>query len=321
VKKLYDVAIVGSTGLVGRKILELLEKRDFPISKLVLFASEKSAGKSLKFKGQDVPVLPLSGETAIKNRTDIALFSAGSEVSRKYAPLFAALGCRVIDNSSAFRMDENVPLVVPSINPSAVFTGDGIISNPNCSTIIALEALAPLHKKYGLIRVVYSTYQSVSGAGMNGIIDLEDGGKSKFVEPIQNNVLPLIGEILPSGYSEEEVKMIEETKKILNAHDLGVTATTVRVPVFFGHAISINVELKCSISVSDVIKTLENSGLIIENIPTPKKSEGKNEVFVGRIRRDFSHPNTFNMFVVSDNILKGAALHAVNIAELITKDE
>ncbi|MEQ8197879.1 MAG: aspartate-semialdehyde dehydrogenase [Clostridiaceae bacterium] len=325
---MYNVAIVGATGNVGRKFIEILEERNFPVKELYLFASERSEGKTLKFKGQDI-VVEATAEKNIKDKKiDFALFSAGGDTSKVFAPVFAQYGAVVIDNSSAWRMDPEVPLVVPEVNPEDIDWNKGIIANPNCSTIQAMVALKPIHDKYGIKRIVYSTYQAVSGAGVQGIRDLEDGLKGaapkKFQYPIAGNVIPQIDVFLDNGYTKEEEKMIEETKKILHDQNIRITATTVRVPVLNAHSESINLELDKEYEVEDIFTLLGNSkGVVVydnikeEKYPTPLLFSGKDEVFVGRIRRDFSIDNGLNLWVVADNIRKGAALNAVQIAELI----
>ncbi|WP_300256948.1 aspartate-semialdehyde dehydrogenase [Clostridium sp.] len=325
---MYNVAIVGATGNVGRKFLEILEERNFPVKELYLFASKKSAGKTLKFKGKDVLVEELC-ESNIKNKKiDFALFSAGGSVSLEFAPIFAKHGAVVIDNSSAWRMDKEVPLVIPEVNPEDVKWHKGIIANPNCSTIQAIVALKPLYDKYGIKRIVYSTYQAVSGAGIQGILDLQEGTTKKFPYPILGNVIPHIDVFLDNGYTKEEIKMIEETKKILHDDTLRITATTVRVPVLNAHSESINVELNSEFELENVIDLFNNSnGIIVhddlENLkyPTPLELSGRDEVFVGRIRRDFSLDNGLNLWVVADNIRKGAALNAIQIAEILIDEK
>ena len=242
---MYNVAIVGATGNVGRKFLEILEERNFPVKELYLFASKRSAGKTLKFKGEDVLVEELCEANIENKKIDFALFSAGGSVSLEFAPIFAKHGAVVIDNSSAWRMNKEVPLVVPEVNPEDVKWHKGIIANPNCSTIQAMVALKPLYDKYGIKRIVYSTYQAVSGAGIQGILDLQEGTTKKFPYPILGNVIPHIDVFLDNGYTKEEIKMIEETKKILHDDNLRITATTVRVTVLNAHSDSINVELNC----------------------------------------------------------------------------
>ncbi|CUN54846.1 MAG: aspartate-semialdehyde dehydrogenase [Clostridium perfringens] len=325
---MYNVAIVGATGNVGRKFLEILEERNFPVKELYLFASKRSAGKTLKFKGEDVLVEELCEANIENKKIDFALFSAGGSVSLEFAPIFAKHGAVVIDNSSAWRMDKEVPLVVPEVNPEDVKWHKGIIANPNCSTIQAMVALKPLYDKYGIKRIVYSTYQAVSGAGIQGILDLQEGTTKKFPYPILGNVIPHIDVFLDNGYTKEEIKMIEETKKILHDDTLRITATTVRVPVLNAHSESINVELNSEFELENVIDLFNSSkGIIVhddvENLkyPTPLELSGKDEVFVGRIRRDFSLDNGLNLWVVADNIRKGAALNAIQIAEILINEK
>ena len=325
---MYNVAIVGATGNVGRKFLEILEERNFPVKELYLFASKRSAGKTLKFKGEDVLVEELCEANIENKKIDFALFSAGGSVSLEFAPIFAKHGAVVIDNSSAWRMDKEVPLVVPEVNPEDVKWHKGIIANPNCSTIQAMVALKPLYDKYGIKRIVYSTYQAVSGAGIQGILDLQEGTTKKFPYPILGNVIPHIDVFLDNGYTKEEIKMIEETKKILHDVNLRRTATTVRVTVLNAHSESINVELNSEFELENVIDLFNSSkGIIVhddvENLkyPTPLELSGKDEVFVGRIRRDFSLDNGLNLWVVADNIRKGAALNAIQIAEILINEK
>ncbi|EJT6494570.1 aspartate-semialdehyde dehydrogenase [Clostridium perfringens] len=325
---MYNVAIVGATGNVGIKFLEILEERNFPVKELYLFASKRSAGKTLKFKGEDVLVEELCEANIENKKIDFALFSAGGSVSLEFAPIFAKHGAVVIDNSSAWRMDKEVPLVVPEVNPEDVKWHKGIIANPNCSTIQAMVALKPLYDKYGIKRIVYSTYQAVSGAGIQGILDLQEGTTKKFPYPILGNVIPHIDVFLDNGYTKEEIKMIEETKKILHDDNLRITATTVRVPVLNAHSESINVELNSEFELENVIDLFNSSkGIIVhddvENLkyPTPLELSGKDEVFVGRIRRDFSLDNGLNLWVVADNIRKGAALNAIQIAEILINEK
>ncbi len=325
---MYNVAIVGATGNVGRKFLEILEERNFPVKELYLFASKRSAGKTLKFKGEDILVEELCEANIENKKIDFALFSAGGSVSLEFAPIFAKHGAVVIDNSSAWRMNKEVPLVVPEVNPEDVKWHKGIIANPNCSTIQAMVALKPLYDKYGIKRIVYSTYQAVSGAGIQGILDLQEGTTKKFPYPILGNVIPHIDVFLDNGYTKEEIKMIEETKKILHDDNLRITATTVRVPVLNAHSESINVELNSEFELENVIDLFNSSkGIIVhddvENLkyPTPLELSGKDEVFVGRIRRDFSLDNGLNLWVVADNIRKGAALNAIQIAEILINEK
>ena len=328
---MYNVAIVGATGNVGRKFLEILEERNFPIKNLYLFASKKSAGSTLKFKDKNLLVEETCDENIKNKKVDFALFSAGGSVSLEFAPKFASYGAIVIDNSSAWRMDNDVPLVVPEVNPEDVKWHKGIIANPNCSTIQAMVPLKVLLDNYGIKRIIYSTYQAVSGAGVQGIADLQDGLKGtppkKFPNTIAGNCLPHIDVFLDNGYTKEEIKMIEETRKIFHNPNLKITATTVRVPVLNSHSESINIELDKEYQLKDVFKLFKNTkGLTVyddaKNLkyPTPIMVSGKDEVFVGRIRRDFSVNNGINLWVVADNIRKGAALNAVQIAELLIKN-
>ena len=321
---MYNVAVVGATGNVGRKFLEILAERNFPVKELYLFASKRSAGKTLKFKGEDLVVEELCEANIENKKIDFALFSAGGSVSLEFAPIFSKHGAVVIDNSSAWRMNKDVPLVVPEVNPEDVKWHKGIIANPNCSTIQAVVALKPLHDKYGIKRIVYSTYQAVSGAGLQGILDLQEGTTEKFSYPILGNIIPHIDVFLDNGYTKEEIKMIEETKKILHDDSLRITATTARVPVLNSHSESINVELNSEFEVENIIDLFNSSkGLIVHDdvanlkYPTPLELSGRDEVFVGRIRRDFSLDNGLNLWVVADNIRKGAALNAIQIAEIL----
>ena len=326
--KKFDIAVVGCTGKVGRQMLTVLEERKLPYGKMVMFASKKSAGSEITFDGKKYTVIELSEENIKANKTDIALMSAGGGTSKVFAPVFAANGTVVIDNSSQWRMDPDVPLVVPEANAEDALKNHGIIANPNCSTIQAIVAIKPLHDKYTLKRVVYSTYQAVSGAGMAGSADLENGAKgiapSKFNQPIFHNVIPQIDVFLDSGYTKEEQKMIDETRKILHAPDLAVTATTVRVPVPNCHSESINLEFEKPFDLDEVKRVLASApGLVVMDDPSrcvypmPCNCDNKDEVFVGRIRRDFSVANGLNIWVVADNIRKGAATNAVQIAQYL----
>ncbi len=327
----YNVAIVGATGMVGRKFIEVLQERNFPVENVFLFASKRSAGSIISFNNKNITVEELKEEN-IKNKTiHFALFSAGGDISLEYAPIFAKYNAIVIDNSSAWRMNPEVPLVVPEVNPEDIKWNKGIIANPNCSTIQAVVALKPLQDKYGIKRIIYSTYQAVSGAGMSGYTDLEDGLKGvppkKFSHPIANNLLPHIDVFTDNGYTKEEMKMIEETKKIMHDDSLKITATTVRVPVYYGHSESINVELKKDFNIEDIFQLYGNSkGIILKDdvnnleYPMPIDAAGHDEVFVGRIRRDFSVDSGLNLWVVADNIRKGAASNAVQIAEYIINE-
>lgn len=323
-----NVAVVGVTGMVGRKMLEVLHERNFPINNLYVFASQKSAGSKIKYANEEFIVEELC-DTSFDRGIDIALFSAGASTSLKYAPVAAAKGTVVIDNSSAWRMDASVPLVVPEVNPEDVLWNKGIIANPNCSTIQAVVALKPLNDRYKIKRIVYSTYQSVSGAGMGGYNDLLAGYKGespkKFVHPIAGNCLPHIDSFLPDGYTKEEKKMIDETRKILHDNNLRITATTVRVPVFYSHSESINVEFENDFVLTELKSILSSfTGIIVQDnpekneYPMPISCANKDEVFVGRIRRDESVDFGINMWVVADNIRKGAATNAVQIAQLLT---
>ena len=326
--KKFDIAVVGCTGKVGRQMLTVLEERKLPYGKIVMFASKKSAGSEITFDGKKYTVIELSEENIKANKTDIALMSAGGGTSKVFAPVFAANGTVVIDNSSQWRMDPDVPLVVPEANAEDALKNHGIIANPNCSTIQAIVAIKPLHDNYTLKRVVYSTYQAVSGAGMAGSADLENGAKgiapSKFNQPIFHNVIPQIDVFLDSGYTKEEQKMIDETRKILHAPDLAVTATTVRVPVPNCHSESINLEFEKPFDLDEVKRVLASApGLVVIDDPSrcvypmPCNCDNKDEVFVGRIRRDFSVANGLNIWVVADNIRKGAATNAVQIAQYL----
>lgn len=322
----YNVAVVGATGMVGRQFISILEERNFPINNIYFFSSSRSAGSILKFKNTDITVEELNEDNIKNKKIDFALFSAGGDTSLAFAKIFVKYGAIVIDNSSAFRMDPNVPLVVPEVNGDDILNHKGIIANPNCSTIQAMVALKPLYDNYGINRIIYSTYQAVSGAGMGGFKDLEEGvtGKApqKFTSPIAFNVIPQIDSFLDNGYTKEEMKMINETKKIFHDDALKITATTVRVPVYHGHSESINIELKTSFNIEDIFNLYNSSnGIVLKDdisnniYPMPIDMAGKDEVYVGRIRRDFSLDNGLNIWVVADNIRKGAALNAIQIAE------
>lgn len=327
--KKVNVAIVGATGMVGRTFLKVLEERNFPIDNLYLFSSARSAGSKVEFAGKEYTVEELN-ENSFDRDIQIALFSAGGSISEKYAPIAVSKGVVVVDNSSAWRMDENVPLVVPEVNPEAVKEHKGIIANPNCSTIQAMVPLKPLHDKYKIKRIVYSTYQAVSGSGVKGTKDLEDGingvPNQFYPHPIAYNCLPHIDVFMENGYTKEEMKMINETMKILNDYNLKITATTVRVPVVNGHSESVNVEFENDFEIDELkgvlagFEGLELVDDIANNVyPTAFELSGRDEVFVGRIRRDFSVDSGINMWVVADNIRKGAATNAVQIAELLLK--
>jgi len=323
----YDVAVVGATGMVGKVFLKVLEERNFPIKNFYAFASVNSAGTKITFSGKEYVVEELS-EKSFDRHIDIALFSAGGETSKKYSPVAASKGVVVVDNSSAFRMDPDVPLIVPEVNPHAVKNHSGIISNPNCSTIQAVVALKPLHDKYKIKRIVYSTYQSVSGTGVKGVVDLEEGIKGNapkiYPYPIAYNCLPHIDVFLDNGYTKEEMKMVDETKKIFDDQSLKITATTVRVPVYYAHSESINAEFENDFDIDELKGLLAGSpGIIVQDdpakciYPLAINAAGRDEVFVGRIRRDYSVDYGVNLWVVADNIRKGAATNAVQIAELL----
>ena len=329
---MYKLAIVGATGLVGRKILEILATKDLPIYEYVLFSSKKSAGKVINFKGKDYVVRELTINSFVDEHFDFAIFSAGGEISKHFAPIAASKGCIVIDNSSTFRMDDDVPLIVPEVNFQDIAQHHNIIANPNCSTIQAVVALKPLDDNFKIKRIVYSTYQAVSGAGKLGLEDLENGRKQldkplvKFPHPIYDNCLPHIDVFLLNRYTKEEMKMINETRKILGHPNLPITVTTVRVPVTTCHSESINVEFEKNVSVEKAISVLKNSpGIIVEDnpqqnlYPLASTARGHDEVFVGRIRKDFSVKNGLNMWVVADNLRKGSASNAIQIMERMIK--
>ena len=323
------LALVGATGLVGRTAIKVLEEKKLPIDEYIFLASSKSAGSKIKLLGKEYTVQELT-ENSFAEGIDYAIFCAGGEVSKKYAPLAASKGTIVIDNSSAFRMDKDVPLVVPEVNSDDIKRNHGIIANPNCSTIQAVVALKPLDDKYKIKRIIYSTYQAVSGAGQKGIEDLENTQKGlkskKFPHPIANNCLPHIDVFLDNGYTKEEMKMIEETKKILHHDNLKVTATTVRVPVINSHSESINVEFFNDYDINELKEVLKNSpGIVIEDdvdnniYPLATNATGSDAVYVGRLRRDETVDFGINMWVVADNIRKGAASNAVQILENLIK--
>ncbi len=325
------VAVVGATGLVGTKMLQILEERNFPVSEIIPVASERSVGKEITFKGKGYKVVSM--QSAIDAKPAVALFSAGGSTSLEWAPKFAAAGITVIDNSSAWRMDPSKKLVVPEINADAITSEDKIIANPNCSTIQMVIALNPLHQKYTIKRIVVSTYQSVSGTGKKAVDQLfnerkEIEGEMAYKYKIDLNAIPQVDVFLENGYTKEEMKMVNETRKILRDENIKVTATTVRIPVIGGHSESVNVEFENDYSLEDVFELLSNSpGVVVEDdkasqkYPMPLHAHEKDEVFVGRLRRDDTQPNTLNMWVVSDNLRKGAATNAVQIAEyLVSKN-
>lgn len=324
--KKYNVAVVGATGMVGRKFLEVLTERNLPVENYYLFASKKSAGTKIDFMGKPHTVIELKEENLEGKNIDIALFSAGGDTSKEFAPIFAKHGILVIDNSSAWRRDENVPLVVPECNANDILNHKNIIANPNCSTIQAVVALKPLHQAFKIKRIVYSTYQAVSGAGVKGFNDLKGGicgeAPQKFPYPIFGNCIPHIDVFMDNGYTKEEDKMIFETKKILGDWDMKITATCVRVPVYYGHSESVNVEFEKPCTLEQVKKILSSTeGIVVQDdvknnvYPMAITAENKDEVFVGRLRLDETVSSGINMWVVADNIRKGAATNAVQIAE------
>lgn len=324
------VAVVGATGLVGSKMLQVLAERNFPVTELVPVASERSVGKEVEFKGKKYKVVSMADAIALKPA--VAIFSAGGSTSLEWAPKFAEAGITVIDNSSAWRMDSSKPLIVPEINADVLTANDKIIANPNCSTIQMVVALNPLHKKYGIKRIVVSTYQSVTGTGVKAVTQLLNErqgieGERAYKYPIDLNVIPQIDVFLDNGYTKEEMKMVKETCKIMRDDSIRVTATTVRIPAMGGHSESVNVEFAKEYDLNEVRSLLQSApGVVVvddpanQQYPMPMDAHEKDEVFVGRLRRDESQPNTLNMWVVSDNLRKGAATNAIQIAEyLLTK--
>jgi aspartate-semialdehyde dehydrogenase len=321
------VAVVGATGLVGTKMLQVLAERNFPLTELFPVASERSIGKEVEYSGKKYKVV--SATDAIASKPDVALFSAGGSTSLEWAPKFAAAGITVIDNSSAWRMDKTKKLVVPEINADVLTREDKIIANPNCSTIQMVVALNPLHKRYKIKRIVVSTYQSVTGTGVKAVAQLMNErkgvvGEMAYKYPIDLNVIPQIDVFTDNGYTKEEMKMVNETKKIMRDDSIRVTSTTVRIPVVGGHSEAVNVEFEHDFDVEEVKEILRNStGVIVvddpasQQYPMPKDAHEKDEVFVGRLRRDETQPNTLNMWIVSDNLRKGAATNAVQIAEYL----
>jgi aspartate-semialdehyde dehydrogenase len=319
------VAVVGATGLVGSKMLQVLAERNFPVTELIPVASEKSIGKEVEFKGKKYTIV--SATDAIAAKPDVALFSAGGSTSLEWAPKFAEAGITVIDNSSAWRMDPTKKLVVPEINADAITPEDKIIANPNCSTIQMVVALNPLHKKYNIQRVVVSTYQSVTGTGVKAVTQMMNerngvSGEMAYKYPIDLNVIPQIDVFLDNGYTKEEMKMVLETKKIMRDDSIRVTSTTVRIPVMGGHSESVNVEFSKDFDLQEVKDLLRQApGVVLvddpssQQYPMPMDAHEKDDVFVGRLRRDETQPNTLNMWIVSDNLRKGAATNAVQIAE------
>ena len=324
------VAVVGATGMVGEIMLKVLAERNFPITELIPVASERSVGKEIIFKDKSYKVVSM--QDAVDAKADIALFSAGGNTSLEWAPKFAAAGTTVIDNSSAWRMDLSKKLVVPEINASSLTSEDKIIANPNCSTIQMVLTLAPLHKKYKIKRIVVSTYQSITGTGVKAVEQLKneyagEKGEMAYKYPIHRNVIPQCDMFEDNGYTKEEMKLVRETQKILGDTTIAVTATAVRVPVVGGHSEAVNVEFESDFEINEVRKILhETPGIVVQDnidtftYPMPMYAEGKDDVFVGRIRRDESRENTLNMWIVSDNLRKGAATNAVQIAEHLVKN-
>jgi len=324
------LAVVGATGMVGNVMLQVLAERQFKIDELLLVASEKSVGKQINFKNKPHTVIGL--DDAVAAKPDIAIFSAGGNISLEWAPKFAEVGTTVIDNSSAWRMDATKKLIVPEINASELTVSDKIIANPNCSTIQLVLALAPLHKKYKIKRFVVSTYQSITGTGVKAVQQLEneykgENGAMAYHYPIHRNAIPHCDIFLENGYTKEEMKLVNEPHKILNDYSIGITATAVRIPVVGGHSESVNVSFENDFDLNDVRQLLnQTDGVVVQDnpdtntYPMPIYAEGKNEVFVGRIRRDFSQPNTLNMWIVADNLRKGAATNAVQIAEYLKEN-
>ena len=331
--KKFNVAVVGATGAVGEVLIELLEKRNFPIKNLYLLASERSAGNNVSFAGKRLSVQNLAEFDF--SQADIGLFSAGGSISEEYAPKAATAGCIVIDNTSHFRRDEDIPLVVPEVNPHAIaqYSVRNIIANPNCSTIQMLVALAPLQNNFGIDRLVISTYQSITGTGVAAVQQLENEyegkkGEMAYPYPIHRNALPHCDVFQENGYTKEEMKLVKETHKILGDDSIRITATAIRIPVVGGHSESVNVELKAATTVADIRQLLHNSpGVVVQDnpdtntYPMPIYAEGKDDVFVGRIRQDFSQENAFNLWIVSDNLRKGAATNTVQIAEYLVANE
>lgn len=325
------IAVVGATGMVGRVMLQVLEERNFPITELLPVASERSIGSKIKFKDKEYEVIGL--EDAVNQKPDIALFSAGGGTSLEWAPQFAAVGTTVIDNSSAWRMDPAKKLVVPEINALEITREDKIIANPNCSTIQMVMALSPLHKKYKIKRVVVSTYQSITGTGVKAVQQLEneykgEKGEMAYPYPIHRNAIPHCDVFEENGYTKEEMKLTNETKKILKDDTVAVTATAIRIPVVGGHSESVNITFENDFDINELRRLLSDfpgitvqDNLDVNTYPMPIYAEGKDDVFVGRIRRDLSQPNSLNMWIVADNLRKGAATNAVQIAEYLVKEK
>ncbi len=325
------VAVVGATGMVGEIMLQVLAERNFPVTELIPVASEKSVGKTIEWKGKTFTVVGL--QTAVDLKPEIALFSAGGETSLEWAPKFAAAGTTVIDNSSAWRMDTTKKLIVPEINASILSKDDKIIANPNCSTIQMVMALAPLHAKYDIKRIVVSTYQSITGTGVKAVQQLENEyagiqGDMAYKYPIHRNAIPQCDSFEANGYTKEDMKLVRETQKILNDNSIAVTATAIRIPVVGGHSEAVNIEFENDFDVNEIRQILHNTpGVTVQDnldtftYPMPIYAQGKDDVFVGRIRRDESQPNTINMWIVSDNLRKGAATNTIQIAEYLVANE
>lgn len=325
------VAVVGATGMVGEVMLQLLAERNFPVTELIPVASEKSVGKQITFKGKSYTVVGL--QTAVDLKPEIAIFSAGGQTSLDWAPKFAAAGTTVIDNSSAWRMDPTKKLVVPEINASVLTKEDKIIANPNCSTIQMVMVLAPLHQKYGIKRVVVSTYQSITGTGVKAVKQLENEyagiqGEMAYPYPIHRNAIPQCDVFEENDYTKEEMKLVRETQKIMDDKSIAVTATAIRIPVVGGHSESVNVEFTNDFDVTEIRSILHNTpGIVVQDnvdtktYPMPIYAHGKDDVFVGRIRRDESQPNTLNMWIVADNLRKGAATNTIQIAEYLVANQ
>lgn len=325
------VAVVGATGMVGEVMLQLLAERNFPVTELIPVASEKSVGKQIDFKGKSYTVVGL--QTAVDLKPEIAIFSAGGQTSLDWAPKFAEAGTTVIDNSSAWRMDPTKKLVVPEINASVLTKEDKIIANPNCSTIQMVMVLAPLHQKYGIKRVVVSTYQSITGTGVKAVKQLENEyagiqGEMAYPYPIHRNAIPQCDVFEENDYTKEEMKLVRETQKIMNDKSIAVTATAIRIPVVGGHSESVNVEFVNDFDVTEIRSILHNTpGVVVQDnvdtktYPMPVYAHGKDDVFVGRIRRDESQPNTLNMWIVADNLRKGAATNTIQIAEYLVANQ
>lgn len=325
------IAVVGATGMVGQVMLKVLAERNFPLTELIPVASEKSVGKEIDFKGKKYKVVDLA--TAVQMKPSIALFSAGGETSLEWAPKFAEVGTRVVDNSSAWRMHEDKKLIIPEINAHLLSDEDFIIANPNCSTIQLLVALNPIHKKYGISRAIVSTYQSITGTGVKAVQQLENEyqgkeGEMAYPYPIHKNAIPHCDVFLENDYTKEEMKLTNETKKILGDDSVQVVATAVRIPVVGGHSEAVNLELNATFDIKDIKKLLsETPGVVVQDqvevnqYPMPIYAEGKDEVFVGRIRADFTRANALNMWIVSDNLRKGAATNTVQIAEYLVENK